>query len=213
MAQRETAPTGRTLGPRALRTRQRLLDATAELLEERGVLELTVADIARKAETSPGLFYHYFREVEEAALVLAQQAADEMSTLLELFDGVWIGHTGLERARALARGFVEHWESHRAVLLLRNHSADRGDRRFHRVRRRALGPLIESIETQIRISKDAGRLPDDLHPYLAASALVQILEGLSAYAREVHRFHATRNELIETCARMIHGTLNGYRTR
>lgn len=213
MADRSSPPGGRSLGPRALKTRQRLLDATAELLEERGALDMRVADISRKAGTSPGLFYHYFEDVEEATLILSQQAADELSSLLELFDGEWTGRLGLERARALTRGFVEHWEAHRAVLLLRNHSADRGERRFNLVRRRALLPLIESIETQIRNSQDAGRLPMEIHPYLAASALVQILEGLSAYTRAVRHMGATRDELIETCAQMIHGTLKGYRSR
>ena len=67
------AQTGRELGPRALRTRQRLLDATAALLRERSILDISVVEIARHGDTSPATFYHYFRDVEEAALVLAER--------------------------------------------------------------------------------------------------------------------------------------------
>ena len=46
------AQTGRVLGPRALRTRQRLLDATAELLRDRSVLDISVVEIARNLKPS-----------------------------------------------------------------------------------------------------------------------------------------------------------------
>ncbi len=47
---------GRRLGPRALHTRQRLLDATVALLNERSVRDISVVEIARKANTSPATF-------------------------------------------------------------------------------------------------------------------------------------------------------------
>ena len=49
---------GRKLGPRAIETRQRLLDATLQLLSERSVLGISVAEIARKVGSVPSLFYH-----------------------------------------------------------------------------------------------------------------------------------------------------------
>ena len=49
----------------------------------------------------------------------------------------------------------------------------------------------------------------DLHPHLAASALVSILEKLSAYAQTVRYFDADREDLVHTCARMICTTVTG----
>ena len=125
---------GRELGPRALQTRQRLLEATAVLLAQQSVRDLSVVDIARKAGTSPATFYQYFKDVTEATLRLAEQAADEMPAVVELIPGPREGEVGLERARALVDAFVRHWDAHRAVLLVRNLAADEGDRRFLRVR-------------------------------------------------------------------------------
>ena len=62
---------GRPFGKRGVETRQRLLDATRELLETHGIRDLRVVDIARTVGTSPATFYQYFRDVEEAVLALA----------------------------------------------------------------------------------------------------------------------------------------------
>ena len=67
----QVAQSGRVLGPKALQTRERLLGATDDLLSKRSLRELRVVDIARKAGTSPATFYQYFRDVEDAVLLLA----------------------------------------------------------------------------------------------------------------------------------------------
>ena len=200
---------GRPLGPRALHTRQRLLDATERLLEERSVRDISVVEIARVAGTSPATFYQYFKDVGEATLRLAEQAADEMPTLLELIDGSWRGQRGLETARAIVEAFLRHWDSHRAVLLVRNLAADEGDRRFTKVRRQALAPVIEHLAGKMLESQESGRIAAEVHPYAAAAALASILERLSAYHREIEYFGATREHLVETCARILFQTVTG----
>jgi len=208
-ARKLVAQTGRKLGPRALRTRQRLLDAAAELLKERSVLDISVVEIARKAETSPGTFYHYFKDVEEAALRLAEQAADEMPAVLDLIDGSWRGQAGLDRAREIVNAFIEHWDAHHAVLLLRNLSADKGDVRFQRVRRAAIAPVLDRLAARIREAQEAGRVSPAIHSYLASAAMAAILESLGAHYRELRHFEASREELVETCARILYQTVTG----
>lgn len=200
---------GRPLGPRALHTRQRLLEATEELLGERSVRDISVVEIARRAGTSPATFYQYFKDVGEATLCLAEQAVEEMPAVLELIDGPWRGQRGLETARAIVEGFVRHWDAHRAVLLVRNLAADEGDRRFIRVRRRALAPVIEHLARKVAGSQESGRIAGALHPAAAAAALTAILERLSAYHREIEYFGITREDLIETCARILFQTVTG----
>lgn len=202
------AQTGRKLGPRALQTRDRLLAATERLLEERSVLDLTVAEIARSARTSPATFYHYFGDVEEAVLLLAEQAAEELPRVIELLESPWRGRRGLERAREVAHAFIEHWDRHHAVLLVRNHAADRGDPRFQRVRRQALAPLLDQFAHRIRDAQAQGRSAE-LHAYVAAAGLVALLEGLAAHYRSVSHFEASREEVVETCARILYQTVSG----
>jgi AcrR family transcriptional regulator len=206
---KQVAQTGRPLGPRALKTRQRLLDATAQLLGERSVLDISVVEIARKAETSPATFYHYFKDVEEAALLLAEQANAEMPALLDLIDRSWSGSEGLETARTVVSAFMEHWSAHHPVLLVRNLSADKGDRRFQQVRRAALAPVLDHLADRIAEAQKAGDVSSETHPYAAAAALASILESISAHARELERNEVTRDQLVETCARVLHQVITG----
>ena len=200
---------GRALGPRALQTRRRLLDATRALLDERRARDVSVVQIARKARTSPATFYQYFKDVGEATLCLAEAAADQAQALVDLVDGPWRGPRGLDTARAVAAAYVDHWDAHRPVLWLRNLAAEEGDRRFQKVRRRALAPLIERLAARVRESQDRGRIPAEIHPYAAAAALASMLERLAAYHREIETFGATRDDLVETCARILHATVSG----
>ena len=200
---------GRVLGPRALQTRERLLGATRELLSERSVRDISVVEIARRASTSPATFYQYFKDVSDVTLQLAEAAAGEMPSVLAHIDESWRGKRGLETARSVVRSFVDHWDAHRSVLLVRNLFADEGDRRFMKVRRRALSPVIEQLAAKIRENQERGRVQAELHPAAAAAAMASILERLSAYHREIEYFGAGREELIESCARILYQTVTG----
>ena len=200
---------GRTLGPRALQTRERLLDATSRLLSERSVRDISVVEIARKANTSPATFYQYFKDVSEATLQLAATAAEEMPALIELIDGDWRGKKGLETARAVTRSFVDHWDAHRSVLLVRNLFADEGEKRFMKVRRRALAPVIEHLARRIEENQAEGRVVPEIHPAAAAAAMASVLERLAAHHREIEYFGASREELIESSARILFQTVTG----
>ncbi len=200
---------GRDLGTRALKTRQKFLDATAQLLAERSILDISVTEIARRVDSVSSLFYHYFQDVEDAARHLAKEASGEMPAMVELIDGSWDGDEGLQRARRLVKAYLEHWEKYHGVLLLRNHAADRGDKHFLNIRKQALEPLIEKLTELIDAAQQQGRVAEDIHPYLAASALVSILEKLAAYARSLPHFQASEKDLVDTCARMIYNTVSG----
>jgi len=200
---------GRALGPRALKTRAALLQATEALLAQRSVRDVSVVDIARAAGTSPATFYQYFKDVSEATLRLAELAAEEMPAMLELIDRPWVGEGGLANARAVVEGFLRHWDAHRAVLLVRNLSADEGDRRFMRVRQQTLTPVLQHLAAQIADGQRAGRVDPKLTPAAAAAALGAILERLAAYHRELETIGVGRAELVETCARILHQTVTG----
>ncbi len=200
---------GRALGPRALNTRRRLLDATITLLNEKSVRNISVVEIARKAGTSPATFYQYFKDVGDATLCLAEEAVAETPEILGLLEGKWRGTKGLEIAREIAEQYVGYWDKYRAVLLVRNLAADEGDRRFAKVRRQAMTPLIESLAHKIEDAQRSEQIADGIHPYAAAAALASLLERLAAYHRELEHFGVKRADIVETCARMLYQTITG----
>jgi len=185
------------------------MDATAELLAERSVLDLSVVDIARRADASPATFYHYFENVEEVVLALADRAIEEMPAVLQLIQGVWRGQEGLARARAVVDAFLEHWDAHHPVLQLRNVLADRGDRRFMRVRRDALGPVLDALAGRIEEARAEGRVSESVHPWAAAAGMGSLLERLAAHQSELAVRGVSRDDLRETCARILYQTVTG----
>lgn len=203
-----TGQDGRPLGARAIRTRTKLLECTQELLAERQARDVSVVEIARRAGTSPATFYQYFADVEEATLELASAAAEEVPAILEPLAADWSGPGGLDAARTVVDAFVRHWDQHHAALLFRNVAAEQGDRRFQKVRIRAMHPVLQELAKKIEASR-TGASSAPMNPVAAAAALAAILERLAAYHQELEVLGVSRDQLVETCARILHQIVTG----
>lgn len=203
---------GRPLGKRGALTRRRLLDATAGLLESHGVRDLRVVDIARKVGTSPATFYQYFRDVEEAVLVLAEEVGEDLAPVGELLARPWRGKAGLGSAREMVDAFLRYWDGHRAVLRTRNLAAQEGDRRFRAVRNRSLQPLTEAVAAKVAQAQNGGKVDDGISPVAAAAALVAMLERMAAFHTDLEPLGASRDDVVETTARIIYQTVTGRKS-
>jgi AcrR family transcriptional regulator len=198
---------GRRLGRRAQATRRKLLDATAELLETRRLLDLTVVEVARRVGTSPASFYQYFQNVEEAVLALADEIGGQLLDLVPLVERPWRGAAGLEACRELVAGFITHWDEHRAVLRVRDLAAAEGDQRFRRARNESLSIITDRLSDKIADSQRAGKVSPSITPYAAASAMVAMIMRMAAYHREL----GTLDDMVETVARIVFQTVTGRR--
>ena len=207
------AANGRRLGPRALRTRKRLLDATAELLRQRGLRGASVVEIARRAGTSPASFYQYFSGVEAATLELAGEAAQELPEILALLEPSLRGAAGLADARALVGRFLDLWDTHHAVLRVRNHAAEEGSRALPQEVARGAAAAPRRAGGSGSAPEAASPPPTGFHPYAAAAALATVLESAGAYHRELEYFGVDREALIETSARILVDTVEASRRR
>ncbi len=205
MSPESLALDGRALGRRGLRTRARLLEATAALLDSGRARDLRVVDIARAVGTSPATFYQYFRDVEAAVLALAEAAAEDLAPVTRRLGEAWTPGS----ARQLVAAFVASWEQHRAVLRLRNLAAQEGDPRFRAVRNASLLPITEALAARIAESQAVGRVGPDVAPIAAASAMVAMTERVAAFHREIEELGVGRDALIATTARIIDQTVTG----
>src|SRR6478752_6991744 len=179
---------GRALGRRGAHTRRRLLHATANLLETHGVRDLRVVDIARAVGTSPATFYQYFRDVEDAVLVLADEVGEDLAPIGELLDRPWTEEGGVAAAREMVSSFMEYWDGHRAVLRTRNLAAQEGDRRFRDVRNAALRPLREGLAAKVEESQRDGRVGPAISPMAAAAALAAMIERMAAFQADLEPY-------------------------
>jgi AcrR family transcriptional regulator len=186
---------------RAQATRRRLLDATAELLETNGILDLKVVDVARKVGTSPATFYQYFANVEEAVLALADEVGEKILELVPLVD----------LARQLVDGYIKQWDADRAVLRTRDLTAQEGDSRFRAVRNRSLSNLTDRLAERIAENQGAGRVSPEIHAYAAASSLVSMMGRMATYQHDFEGRGVSRSEMVETVARILCQTVTGRR--
>lgn len=209
LTERALASDGRVIGARAHRTRRRLLDATAKLLEERGALGVRVVDITREVGTSPATFYQYFPDVEEAILVLAEEATDDIERVHPYICTSWNDENGVDRVQEFVTAFMEYWDRHRVILRVRDLRAEEGDERFWAARRRGYAAIIPELTAKIEEAQASGRVSKELNSYAAAAAAMAMLERLLTYRSVFRRRGVTKEAMAATLAAILYETVTG----
>lgn len=203
---------GRPLGARALQTRQRILDATVELLGEKTLRDLRVIDIARKVGSSPATFYQYFKDVEDVVLHLANLGLQRTPSAVQMIRGGWSGEAGFERARRLVNRAMDHWDDLGPILRARNNAADEGDQRFRDVRFKAIMPMVNAFTEEIKASHERAKssgeasspevqdVPGSIDPTVGGMTLFAIMDRISMYRPTIEEQGIRREEIVDTIA-------------
>lgn len=203
------ATDGRIPRQRGLATRAKLLDATADLLSRTPYRSIKVIDIAREAGTSPGTFYQYFSDVDEAILVLAERAPADGEALAALARGDWRGQKGWATATSLVEGFMSFWEEHRVVFRVIDLATEEGDLRFQGMRTRALRPLTTALSEQIAESQRAGKVPADTDAFAGAAVLISMLAHVTAHRYGMEFWGIRTGDLATDLSRHIYWAVTG----
>ena len=189
LARASRDPKDRRLGARALRTRRRLLDATAALL----------------ARARPP------RRLGRRGRAPRRDVARELLPVLRHGGGGRAGARRRGRRRRArpprppggsTRGRGRHRERQGAGRALprrlgrapcrapraRTSRADEGSRSFRRAWRTALRPLLDALARRLGADARPPGSAQPFHPYAAAAALATVLESVGAYHRELEYF-------------------------
>jgi len=202
------AADGRIPGRRGTQTRERLLDATAEMLGSTSYRDLKVVDIARAVGTSPATFYQYFADVESAVLLLGQRLAEDAHELTApIEEGNWAAAGAYDAALTLVDAFLDFWRSHEAVLRVVDLAIVEGDRRFREIRNKLLYPVTKALTAVVELhSRTNGRAVD---PAAQAAVLVSMLAHVAEHRRGNEAWgidrDATRHALAETVRTSVVG--------
>lgn len=170
---------GQAMGEKGARTRRRLLEATDHLLRTRPLLELSVADIAKGAETSPATFYLYFPDVSEAVLAVISEISQSTPHLLALATAAGEGPDGDLKAQEFVHAYIAHWRNHGPLFRVRNLAADEGDERFLKVRNEAIRPLLEMLTQKVEKGQVPGGATAHLHPRSAVAGLLSMIDRMA----------------------------------
>ncbi len=181
-------------GPRALRTRDTLLAAAAELFGEQGYLDTTVGQIAERAGVALGTFYQYFRDRSDIITTLVRTSVVDVFKVDRRWDPRR-GRAGLERAIAVfvrtytrTAPFQAVWEE---VTHVQPDMAD--------LRRETTRMFTGALEASLRDGIEAGLLREDLDVAATARALTAMVDRY-CYLTYVFDPPATKPSVDETAA-------------
>jgi AcrR family transcriptional regulator len=208
---------GRVPGERGRQTRQRLLDATVELLGTTSWRSVKVTDIARQARTSPATFYQYFGNVEQAIRMLAEGMVDQAAQLAELVGGDWSKDASWGTALTVTEGFLSYWEDNRAVFRVVDLATEEGDSQLRGIRVRALNAVTVAL-AQVIVSASpapggspgtATSSPAGADPMAVAGALVAMFASVSAHRYGFEFWGIRTRNLVDSQARLLHWAVTG----
>lgn len=193
---------GHTIGNRGARTRRTILDALRKLLNTRHLGEIRPADVALAAEVSAPTFYTYFKTVEEAVLVLCEEAAEDFQGLAKHIHADWSGDRAFEAARSYVREVLSLWHEHGPVLRVEHMLADKGEAGFAETRIKRLRRVHLAMERRIAQARANGLLPVGLNPRLTSYETANLVESVAA-GFDLMRRADTPEAIIDTTAHIV----------
>ncbi|PWI45994.1 TetR/AcrR family transcriptional regulator [Streptomyces sp. ICBB 8177] len=166
---------------RAARTRQALIHAAAELIDDRGMKGTGLLDISRSAGVSKGALYFHFASKDDLIAAVRQEAR---GSVMALADECLDGRTStLAGAALFTTAMSRHMREDpvlRAGLRLEAEGAV-GDRLGGDSLRQG---WLTALRERLAADAEAGRLRDDACARSTANLLAAVTVGLEALGRE-----------------------------
>jgi len=192
----------RELRSRGRRTRERLLDAGAEVFAARGVHAARVDDIVKGASTSHGTFYLYFANKEELFQALAEQVATDLEALAGRLPPLERGPEGLAALDAWMREFGDLYGRTGPVIRAWTETE------MVATEMGRLGTNVWAAFTGALVDRIRATGVEGIDPGVAALALVAMIERAHYYVL-TRQVPAPDGTLPATLARVTHGAIFG----
>ncbi|MEU3296660.1 TetR/AcrR family transcriptional regulator [Streptomyces longwoodensis] len=194
-------PDRRVPSQRGLQTRQKLMDATIQLLATRPYRDIKVMDIAQAVGTSPATFYQYFPDIEGVVLEASGLVAKETKAALKDFkDGSW-SSDGLPGAARIVDAVLDRWSGHLPVVRVLTAVAAEGEPRFVKAYAAATRPVARALTAATQTTT-----PDDASKELV-HALVSGLTAAAGYENAGSLQGLTKHQRRQGLARLVHAAV------
>lgn len=186
-------------------TSQDLMDAAVKLLEaNRSVSTLSLREIARAAGIAPNTFYRHFRDVDELAVALIDQAGRELRGVIrEARQRFSIEKSAI---RSSVEAFMEQLDKDQKYLHVLLREISTGPESFRKAVDRELLSFEEELhEELLRLETTTGH--STYEPALAAKAITRLVFAMGAAAADITK--TERDQLIHQTVEMIRMIMEG----
>lgn len=141
---------GQRLGRKGRDTRDRILAAAKEIIDGPDATQITLSEVARRANLRMASLYVYFADLSELVVALLEPVmAEAEASYLEILRKPWPDDQLVQHCERFVQGFYEFWQRNSSILHLRNTMADRKDRLQTDQRINAARPVIDLLVVQM----------------------------------------------------------------
>jgi AcrR family transcriptional regulator len=200
---------GRVPGRRGRATRDKLLLATADLLDKISYRELTVVEIAKRAKTSTATFYQYFPDVQAAMVELARELTAEAPLIVDIISGSDWKAKGDEAACKLVDAFVDLWDRHHAILRVVDLATAEGDLRFRNIRTHLLSQVTDALRDAIVRTSRRSSGGTKFEPRAHAAAIVSLLAHVAEHRYGFEFWGIKLDDMRASTAHLVAAGING----
>jgi TetR/AcrR family transcriptional repressor of nem operon len=198
------SPSSRRLTRKGQETRQRIVNAAAELVFEQGVAHTTIEDVRAAADVSSSQLYHYFDDKPALVRAVVDHQADTIVAGQETFD-----LSSLNGLRAWRDWVIEHQRELNCsggcpIGSLGSELAETDAEARAQVAE-GFKRWEAAIQTGLREMHARGRLTPDADPDTLALALLAALQGgllLTQIERHTKPLEAALDSILELIARL-----------
>jgi TetR/AcrR family transcriptional repressor of nem operon len=198
------SPTPRRLTRKGQQTRQRIVDAAADLIFKQGVAHTTIEDVRAAAGVSSSQLYHYFEDKPELVRAVIEHQADAILAGQETFD-----LSTLDGLRAWRDWVIEHQRELGCsggcpIGSLGSEIAETDPAARDQVAR-GFKRWEAAIDSGLREMHAHGGLPPEADPHALALALLSALQGgllLTQIRRDTEALQAALDAVLELIARL-----------
>jgi AcrR family transcriptional regulator len=168
---------GQRLGRKGRDTRERIIAATAELIEEAGDGQISMSAVARRASLGMTSLYNYFSEFTELILaVLEPVMATAEDAYLARLRPIWSDGELGARCLEFVSAYHAFWARNSRLLHLRNAISDRMEPRLMRHRIGSTQPIVDLLVHQMGAE---GAEPTSQPVALATMAMIAIERSIT----------------------------------
>lgn len=183
---------------RGRRTRAALVSAARDAFEELGFRDARISDIAARAGTSYGVFYHYFDSKESILHELFTVVTGEMYNASQAQNGSSGGP--VDRIRSANRQYLVVAARNARLVAMIEELAFR-DPTFRELKLRIRDPFVQRNEAGIRRLQERGEADPDLDAAMAATMLGGMMEHFTMLWF-VHGVEYDEDAAVETLTRL-----------
>lgn len=162
-------------------TQKKLISATENLLQKKGLARLTTRAIAGEAGVAEGLIYHHFKDKAELVFAVVEQSMNETKNLLEKLPlRVGLGKVGENLEEVLQIAYKSYYQIIPVICsVFADHQLHAGILEI--IKERQLGPQlpIETMAQYLAAEQRMGRIAADIEPMSAAKLLWMMSFGLA----------------------------------